>query len=186
VTSAPVRCGLLFCKAEQRFSYAFGFAALPSGLLTDRLGTQRVLYLCLGGAGLAGVLVGLSPNVWVLAIGLAALGLAIGLYHPAGISLIAQGVRQRGMALGLHGVAGNLGIAATPLLASVFADAFSWRAAYFFLAGLAVILGLVLRVVSGAARAPVRPPGLGESAADRSSAGAMIRLCGLRAQRFRV
>jgi len=129
------------------FSYAFGFAALPSGLLTDRLGTQRVLYLCLGAASLAAVLVGLSPNVWVLAIALAALGLAIGLYHPAGISLIAQGVRQRGMALGLHGVAGNLGIAATPLLAVGLADAFSWRAAYFFLAGLALVLGLVLRAV---------------------------------------
>ena len=149
------------------FSYAFGFAALPSGLLTDRLGTQRVLYLCLAGAGLAGVLVGLSPNVWVLAIALAALGLAIGLYHPAGISLIAQGVRQRGMALGLHGVAGNLGIAATPLLAGAFADAFSWRAAYFFLAGLAVILGLVLRVVSVADKerplAPEAPPPASES-----------------------
>ena len=129
------------------FSYAFGFAALPSGLLTDRLGSQRVLYLCLGGASLAAVLVGLSPNVWVLAVALAALGLAIGLYHPAGISLIAQGVRQRGMALGLHGVAGNLGIAATPLLAVTLADAFSWRAAYFFLAGLTLVLGLVLRAV---------------------------------------
>jgi MFS family permease len=129
------------------FSYAFGFAALPSGLLTDRLGSQRVLYLCLGGASLAAVLVGLSPNVWVLAIALAALGLAIGLYHPAGVSLIAQGVRQRGMALGLHGVAGNLGIAATPLLAVTVADASSWRAAYFLLAGLSLVLGLVLRAV---------------------------------------
>jgi MFS family permease len=130
------------------FSYAFGFAALPSGLLTDRIGTQRVLYLCLGGASVAGVLVGLSPNVWVLAIALAALGLTIGLYHPAGISLIAQGVRQRGMALGLHGVAGNLGIAFTPLVAVTIADASSWRAAYFFFAGLTLVLGLVLRAVS--------------------------------------
>lgn len=129
------------------FSYTLGFAALPSGLLTDRLGSQRVLYLCFTSAGLAAVLVGLSPNIWVLAIALAVLGLAIGLYHPAGISLIAQGVRQRGMALGLHGVAGNLGIAATPLLASAFADAFNWRAAYFFLAGLSVVLGLILRAV---------------------------------------
>jgi MFS family permease len=129
------------------FSYAFGFAALPSGLLTDRLGSQRVLYLCLGGASLAAVLVGLSPNVWVLAIALAALGLTIGLYHPAGVSLIAQGVRQRGMALGLHGVAGNLGIAATPLLTVTLADAFSWRAAYFFLASLTLVLGLVLTAV---------------------------------------
>ena len=138
------------------FSYAFGFAALPSGLLTDRLGSQRVLYLCLGGAGLAAVLVGLSPNIWVLAIALAVLGLTIGLYHPAGISLIAQGVRQRGMALGLHGVAGNLGIAATPLLAGALADAFSWRAAYFFLAGLSVVLGLILRAVRIADEGP--PP----------------------------
>jgi len=129
------------------FSYAFGFAALPSGLLTDRLGSQRVIYLCLTGAGLAAVMVGLSPNIWVLAIALAALGLTIGLYHPAGVSLIAQGVRQRGMALGMHGMAANLGIAVTPLLAGAFADAFSWRGAYFFLAGLAVVLGLVLRVV---------------------------------------
>jgi len=138
------------------FSYAFGFAALPSGLLTDRLGTQRVLYLCLASAGLAAVFVGLSPNVWVLAVALAALGLAIGLYHPAGISLIAQGVRQRGMALGLHGVAGNLGIAATPLLAVTLADAFSWRAAYFLLAGLAVVMAVVLRVVTVADEQ--RPP----------------------------
>jgi MFS family permease len=129
------------------FSYAFGFAALPSGLLTDRIGTQRVLYLCLGGGSLAAVLVGLSPNVWVLAVALAALGLAIGLYHPAGISLIAQGVRQRGMALGLHGVAGNLGIAFTPLLAVTLSDAFNWRAAYFFFAGVTLVLGLVLRAV---------------------------------------
>ena len=129
------------------FSYAFGFAALPSGLLTDRLGSQRVLYVCFVGTAVAAVLVGLSPNIWVLAIALAVLGLTIGLYHPAGISLIAQGVRQRGMALGLHGVAGNLGIAATPLLASAFADAFNWRAAYFFLAGLSVVLGLILRAV---------------------------------------
>ncbi len=129
------------------FSYAFGFAALPSGLLTDRIGTQRVLYLCLGGGSLAAVLVGLSPNVWVLAVALAALGLAIGLYHPAGISLIAQGVRQRGMALGLHGVAGNLGIAFTPLLAVTIADAFNWRAAYLFFAGITLVLALVLRAV---------------------------------------
>jgi len=141
------------------FSYAFGFAALPSGLLTDRLGSQRVIYLCLTGAGLAAVMVGLSPNIWVLAIALAVLGLAIGLYHPAGVSLIAQGVRQRGMALGVHGMAANLGIAATPLLAGAFADAFSWRGAYFFLAGLAVVLGLVLRVVWVAEeQRPLTPP----------------------------
>lgn len=130
------------------FAYTFGFGALPSGLLTDRLGSSRVLYICMVGSGLSAVLVGISQTTLMLGIALALLGLAMGLYHPAGIALIAQRVRQRGMALGLHGVSGNLGIAFTPLLAGGLAFAFDWRAAYFFLAAVAVALGVLLRYVS--------------------------------------
>lgn len=130
------------------FAYTFGFGALPSGLLTDRLGSSRVLYVCMLGSGLSAVLVGISQTSLMLAIALALLGLAMGLYHPAGIALIAQRVRQRGMALGLHGVSANLGIAFTPLLAGGLAFAFDWRAAYFFLAALTVALGILLRYVS--------------------------------------
>jgi len=129
------------------FAYTFGFGALPSGLLTDRLGSSRVLYICMLGSGLGAVLVGISQTSLMLGIALALLGLAMGLYHPAGIALIAQRVRQRGMALGLHGVSGNLGIAFTPLLAGGLAFAFDWRAAYFFLAALTVALGVLLRYV---------------------------------------
>jgi len=130
------------------FAYTFGFGALPSGLLTDRLGSPRVLYICLLAGGLSAVLVGVSQTSIMLGVALALMGLAMGLYHPAGVSLIAQGVRQRGMALGLHGVSGNLGIAITPLLAGGLAFAFGWRSAYFFLAALMVALGLFLRSVS--------------------------------------
>jgi MFS family permease len=130
------------------FAYTFGFGALPSGLLTDRLGSPRILYICLLGSGLSAVLVGVSQTSVMLGIALALMGLTMGLYHPAGIALIAQRVRQRGMALGLHGVSGNLGIAITPLLVGGLAFAFDWRAAYFFLAALTVALGLFLRAVS--------------------------------------
>jgi MFS family permease len=130
------------------FAYTFGFGALPSGLLTDRLGSRRVLYICMLGSGLSAVLVGISQTSLMLGIALGLMGLTMGLYHPAGIALIAQRVRQRGMALGLHGVSGNLGIAFTPLLAGGLAFAFDWRAAYFFLAALTVALGLLLRYVS--------------------------------------
>ena len=130
------------------FAYAFGFGALPSGFLTDRLGSRRVLYVCMLGSGLSAVLVGISQTTLMLGIALALMGLTMGLYHPAGIALIAQKVRQRGMALGLHGVSGNLGIAFTPLLAGGLAFAFDWRAAYFFLAAMMVVLGVLLRYVS--------------------------------------
>lgn len=148
-------------------AFAFGVGAVPSGALVDRLGAQRVLYFCFLGAAGGAVLVGLSPSAVLLAVFLALLGLAIGLYHPAGLSLIAQGARQRGIALGYHGVAGNIGVALAPAIAVGLSAAFDWRAAYFFLAALALALAVVLRLVRlPAGEAPARAPTRAAAAPD--------------------
>ena len=135
------------------FAFTFGFSALPSGVLVDRLGTQRVLFIAFSTAAVAALLVATSPNPVVLGLFLGLLGLSIGLYHPAGLALIAQvaaqggGTAGRGLALGWHGVAGNLGIAAAPALAIGVAVAFDWRWAYVLLAVLAALVALSLRFV---------------------------------------
>lgn len=126
------------------FGWAFGSSAIPAGFLTDRLGTRRVLVYGFSGAAVMSLLVGLSPNEWFLAAGLLGLGLSVGLYHPAGLSLMAQGVRQRGMALGLHGVAGNSGQAAAPAIAIGLALLVDWRLAFFFLAAASGAMALVM------------------------------------------
>src|SRR3972149_4253161 len=74
------------------------------------------------------------------AAALALLGFCIGLYHPAGLSLMAQGVRQRGLALGFHGVSGNVGQALAPALAVGLAIAVDWRLAVFVLAGVSAVM----------------------------------------------
>ncbi len=130
------------------FSWAFGGSAIPAGFLTDRLGSRRVLFYSFVGATVSLVLVGLSPNEWFLAGTLALLGFCIGLYHPAGLSLMAQGVRQRGLALGLHGVAGNVGQALAPALAVGLAIAIDWRLAFFFLAGVAAVMAVMLSLTT--------------------------------------
>jgi len=134
------------------FAFGFGFSALPSGFLVDRLGSQRVLTIAFGLAAVAALLVATSPNTAMLAVFLGLLGLSIGLYHPAGISLIAQATAGpdggRGLALGWHGVAGNLGIAVAPVLAIGVAEALDWRWAYVLLAILALLAALSLRLVS--------------------------------------
>ena len=130
------------------FSWAFGGSAIPAGFLTDRLGSRRVLLYAFVGAAGSLVLVGLSPNEWFLAGTLALLGFCIGLYHPAGLSLMAQGVRQRGLALGFHGVAGNVGQALAPALAIGLAVAVDWRLAFFVLAGAAAIMAVALSVTT--------------------------------------
>ena len=130
------------------FAWAFGASAIPAGFLTDRLGSRRVLLYAFVGAAVSLVLVGISPNEWFLAATLALLGFCIGLYHPAGLSLVAQGVRQRGLALGFHGVAGNLGQALAPALAVGLAVAVDWRLAFFVLAGAAAVMAVVLSVTT--------------------------------------
>ncbi|GAG45528.1 unnamed protein product, partial [marine sediment metagenome] len=130
------------------FAWAFGGSAIPAGFLTDRLGSRRVLLYAFTGATVSLVLVGLSPNEWFLAGTLALLGFCIGLYHPAGLSLMAQGVRQRGLALGLHGVSGNVGQALAPALAVGLAIAVDWRLAFFVLAGVAAVMAVILSITT--------------------------------------
>jgi len=130
------------------FAWAFGGSAIPAGFLTDRLGSRRVLLYAFTGATVSLVLVGLSPNEWFLAGTLALLGFCIGLYHPAGLSLMAQGIRQRGLALGFHGVAGNVGQALAPAVAVGLAIAVDWRLAFFFLAGVSAVMAVVLSITT--------------------------------------
>jgi predicted MFS family arabinose efflux permease len=126
------------------FGWAFGSSAIPAGFLADRLGSRQVLVYAFGGSAVMAVLVGLSPNAWWLAAALLGLGLTAGLYHPAGISLVAQGVRQRGMGLGFHGVAGNVGQAMAPAIAIGLAVLVDWRLAFYFVGGLSALLALIM------------------------------------------
>jgi predicted MFS family arabinose efflux permease len=126
------------------FGLAFGTTAIPSGFLTDRLGSPRVLVYAFGGSAVMAFLVSLAPNAWFLAVALAGLGFTIGLYHPAGLSATAQGIRQRGLGLGLHGAAGNLGQAVAPVIAVGLAILVDWRLAYLVLAGLSASLAIAI------------------------------------------
>jgi MFS family permease len=135
-----------------------GVGALPVGLWVDAWGSTRVLFLYLLATAAAGVGVALAPTAPLLIVALTALGLALSIYHPAGLALLSQGVRARGRALGINGVAGSAGIAAGPLLGLFAADYLgSWRIAYFVLAGLALASAGVFWAATrpGTARAAV-------------------------------
>ena len=127
------------------FYFLFGAGAIPSGAIGDRWSDEGVLVIFLIGASLSSLLVGYSKSVLTFAISLCLLGAFISLYHPVGFSLISQGVRQRGKVMGLHGIAGNVGLAGAPLLAGLVAAELSWRYVYYLMAlpGLVVGLGLL-------------------------------------------
>lgn len=145
VLSEEFGVGPLFLGVVANLSaFLFGFAALPAGFLSDRMGSKTMLVVCLASAGTMAAVVALAPTVYVFAVAFTILGFAIGLYHPIGVSFITRGVRQRARGLGYHGMAGNLGVALAPALAGWLVSQASWRAAFGLLA--VVTLGVAVAV----------------------------------------
>lgn len=126
----------------------YGIMALPGGLLADRFSYKAVLAIFFIGTPAAACIVGSARSVTSLGIGLALLGLFASLYHPSGLAMLSHGVRERGKALGLHGMCGNLGLALSPIMAGILAARFSWRQSYYFLSLPGFIAGAVFLLIS--------------------------------------
>ncbi len=136
--------GLFYIGNLGTISYfAFGLGALPAGFLSDRIGCHRTITLSLLGAGASSFFIFFSRGPVGLALALACLGIFASLYHPSGLSLISSTVRQRGKALGIHGVGGNLGLALAPLIGGFIASHYSWRMGYLIFSLIGITLGIL-------------------------------------------
>jgi len=125
----------------------FGVGALPGGLLADRFGSRTLIVACLFGMSASFLVLGLAPGVAGITLALAIWGLAASVYHPSALSLISNGVDERGKAFAYHGAAGNVGIAGGPFLTAVLLLAVDWRTATTLLAVPALVAAVVgLRV----------------------------------------
>tara|TARA_B100000686_G_scaffold344574_1_gene427451 strand:+ start:2531 stop:3769 length:1239 start_codon:yes stop_codon:yes gene_type:complete len=120
----------------------YGVAALPAGWLGDRWSAQGMLVIFFFGTGLSGIAVGLATDPLQIAISLGAIGLFSSIYHPVGTALVVANSEKRGKALGINGVFGTAGIAATPIIAASLASIFSWRYAFIVPGVLCLITGL--------------------------------------------
>ena len=133
------------------FYGASGVTQFAAGFAVDRFGARPVL---LGGlALLAGgtVVASLVPGVsWLFPV-VALMGVGNGVFHPADFAVLNASIapKRLGYAYSMHGVGGNLGYAAAPLVSFALASAFNWRVA---LATMGVI-GLVALAVLASQRA---------------------------------
>ena len=108
----------------------FGLGSLPAGRLGDQWGRRQMMVVFFFGMGAAALLVALTQNAWQLAAALALLGTFSSIYHPVGIPMLVQQSPNPGAAIGVNGLAGNLGIAAAALLTGFLVAHIGWRAAF--------------------------------------------------------
>jgi len=102
-----------------------------AGFLVDRWGAHRVLCLGVGLLATSGFLLAMAPGVWGLYFAAFVAGMGNSVFHPADFSLLNHRVSQErlGHAFSAHGLSGNLGWVAGPLLMTATATAGGWRMA---------------------------------------------------------
>ena len=118
--------------------FLYGALALPAGYAADHWNRVGILKIAVAGMSGAALLAALAPDAATFTAALGLMGLCCGLYHPAGLGLIAHEIPKQGSAHGVNGVFGNLGIAAAPVLAGLVLLTMEWRWVY----GLAAVMGL--------------------------------------------
>ncbi len=136
------------------FGFAYGFTAIPVGVLTDRMSETRLLAICSLGIGAAAIGVALAQGTVMLGIALAVLGIALGIFHPVAMTFVARVSSKIGLGYAYLGTGGNLGLALGPIIVGAIAAGLGWRYAYAGFAIPCIVLGLlILRLPK-----KVRPP----------------------------
>lgn len=129
--------------------FLFGLGSLPAGRLGDLWGRRPMMLVFFVGLGVAALLTALAQGPWQLAAGLTLIGLFASIYHPVGIPMLVQRASRPGSAIGINGLAGNLGVAGAALLTGFLVQAWGWRAAFAVPGLISIGCGLVFALLCG-------------------------------------
>lgn len=102
-----------------------------SGFIVDRKGAYPVLLVGVGMLSISALSLSFAPNYSVLILGAAIAGVGNGVFHPVNYTLLNKLVETKnlGHAYSVHGVTGNLGWAAAPIVLIGLTTLFDWRVA---------------------------------------------------------
>ena len=123
--------------------FFFGLGSLPAGRLGDLWNRRQMMIIFFVGIGLASLLVAVTNSPLQLALALALLGCAASIYHPVGIPMLVQGATRPGWAIGVNGLAGNLGLALAAVVTGLLVKYLGWRMAFIIPGILSILCGLV-------------------------------------------
>lgn len=144
----PISRGLNLPRAEvvniSFWMYLFyGILALLWGWISDHWGHKWAMACGMILAGIGFVAAGLLTSSALIASAFALVGIGCSAYHPSGVALVSQGVKQRGRAMGISGIWGNIGIVCVPFVVGLLNYFLGWQKSLLVLGlfGLAVGIG---------------------------------------------
>ncbi|HET7033356.1 MAG TPA: MFS transporter, partial [Casimicrobiaceae bacterium] len=108
----------------------FGLGSLPAGRLGDLWGRRPMMLVFFVGMGVSMLVIALTRNAWELASALTLMGLFSSIYHPVGIPMLVRGASRPGLAIGVNGLAGNLGVAFAAVTTGFLVKYAGWRVAF--------------------------------------------------------
>ncbi len=123
---------------------AFGLFSLPAGRLADKWSRHGMMVVFFIGIGLASIATGFAQSPLQIGILLFFVGILAAIYHPVGLAMVVDGAKASGtgMAIGINGVWGNLGVGAAALITGWFIDNGGWRSAFIAPGIVSVLIGL--------------------------------------------
>ena len=128
------------------YFYPYACMQIPSGMLSDFLGPRYAVAIFFIVAGIGTALFGFADSYSVAIIGRVCMGVGVAVVYIPIMKIQAQWFRPREFATltGILLTVGNIGAlgAAAPL--AVFVGVTGWRAAFFWLGGISVLLALLV------------------------------------------
>ena len=123
---------------------AFGLFSLPAGWLADRWNRHGMMAVFFIGIGIASIATAYAQSPLQIAFALFILGVFAAIYHPVGLAMVVEGAAKSGtgMAIGINGVWGNLGVGSAALLTGFLIDSAGWRTAFVVPGILSILLGI--------------------------------------------
>jgi len=129
---------------------AIGFfvSTLGSGFVSRRLNHRLTIMISTVTLGLTLLTFTFTASLFPMRLTMIMLGLAVGLYMPSGVAIIAAMVRREdlGKALGVHSTAPSLSFILAPLITEALLGWLSWRGLLAVLGGVLVLAGVVFLI----------------------------------------
>ncbi|SFE61328.1 MFS transporter [Peptostreptococcus sp. D1] len=137
-----------FANIGSMYFYAYFIMQIPSGVLADKLGPKKTVFIFSLLAAVGSVVFGMAPNISVAYISRFAVGIGVSVIFICLIKIQSRWFYSRNFALmiGFAGLAANLGavIAQTPLVIAV--SHFGWRSTFVYM-GVAMLLFAILAFI---------------------------------------